>query len=92
MKKEIHAIKRARDRYGLELTLGDLESIAGQIRGNNGKFVGYGENDTTIWKMKWRKTWMRFVVSKDFYSIVTFLPYSGPTKLRHALYLAGRVA
>lgn len=80
---EPHAIKRARERYGIEFKPRDLARIAEAVQRNEASLIGYANNGMTVWKLKYKDTWMRLVIDKTFYKIVTFLPPSGPIRLRY---------
>ncbi len=79
-----HAIKRARERYGIEIQPSDLDSLANIIQNNGARLIGYLNDGRTAWKLKWKNSWLRVVIDRTFYDIITFLPKSGPVKIRPA--------
>lgn len=82
--RQPHAIQRAAERYSLDLTVSDLDDIAACIQQNHGKLIGYMQGGRTAWKLKWRNCWIKFVLDKTLYDVITFLPYSGPLKIKFA--------
>lgn len=72
---ERHATTRARERYGLELTLADLQAVADQIRDKrDAVFMRRGHNGSEVWGVKVQGIWTRAVLSPDTGKIITFLP------------------
>lgn len=69
---ERHAILRARERYGLELTDGDLVR-AGLEAPKEGVLIARQENGGSIWMMKIKGIVCRIVLSK-MGNVITFLP------------------
>lgn len=78
MKRAQHPIQRAKERYDLDLTFSDIVSIVSCIQNNMGKLIARGSNGESMWKLKWRKKWMRVVMDKSLYKVLTILPLSGP--------------
>jgi hypothetical protein len=69
-----HAIQRAKERYGLELTVADLRNICHIVQNNQAKLDKINANKTTTWFLNYNKTHVRVVISPDFYAVVTFIP------------------
>jgi hypothetical protein len=69
-----HAIARAKDRYGLDLTGRDLGKIARMIQTNQGKLDKQHADGKTQWFLTYRDVPLRVVISQDFYKIITFIP------------------
>lgn len=77
-----HAIERARERYGLELTTRDLKKIAGKIKSGEAVLQGRKEDGST-WIVKWNDGVLRvFLFLGGF--VVTVLPQT-----RHPKHKAG---
>lgn len=77
-----HAIRRCKERYGIDIDESDLEKLTHIIQNNQARLIGYMQDGRTVWKLKWKDCWLRVVIDKTFYDIITFLPKSGPVKLR----------
>lgn len=77
-----HAILRAKQRYDLDLHAGHMAAIACMIQQNQGRLIGHLERGLTVWKLLYKKRWLRVVMDPTFYEVVTFLPSNGPITLR----------
>lgn len=69
-----HAQRRALERYGLNLTNGDLDTIAGKIHKSEGTFLRQLSNTKTAWRVEWKGQFVIVGYSKKTKQIVTFLP------------------
>lgn len=69
-----HAIERAKERYGLNLTVEHLEKITHIIQNNGGTFDKQHADGKTQWYVTYKNTPVRVLISKDFYRVITFLP------------------
>lgn len=70
-----HAIARAYYRYGLVLERRDLGIITGMVQRNDGtKLDKINENGTTQWFLTYKDVPVRIIMSKDFHTVITFLP------------------
>lgn len=80
-----HAVKRAKERYGLDLTVADLKEITRRIWNNDGTVLEKHFRDTTgtsIWRLVYRDIPIRIIMSRDLYCVVTFLPLHKPNRTR----------
>lgn len=70
----LHAIARAKDRYGLDLTNKDLAKIARMIQTNQGALDKQYPDGKTQWFLTYNGVPVRLIISKDFYKIIAFIP------------------
>ena len=73
MFKELHAIKRARERYGLHLGVDTLYKIGEYIRNREGRRVERRSNTISVWDVEVQGEIVRVVYSKTWRFPVTFL-------------------
>jgi hypothetical protein len=69
-----HSIKRARQRYGLELSVADIESIAKIIRTRASERVKALSNTRVVHRLTYKKKVVLVVYDKKRHTLVTFLP------------------
>lgn len=70
----LHAIKRARERYDLELSIADIEGIAKMIRTQNTKRVKALSNSRVVHELKYKSKTIRVIYDKKRHTLLTFLP------------------
>lgn len=71
---ESHAQKRARERYGLELSLPEIGNIVDAILMRDGAvYVGVRKKTTEVWKVRFRDRWVYVAYRPANQAIVTFL-------------------
>lgn len=75
--KEPHAIQRARERYGINLTRDDLSTLKGRIAAGEGVLVAKTDDGGKVWMIKTHGVVARVAVSR-MGSVTTFLPPDGP--------------
>lgn len=73
-----HAIRRARERYGLGLTVWDLRDLASDIQENRAVLLDRQKDGSTAWMLPCKGVMVRVVIDRTFYFIKTFLPATGP--------------
>lgn len=69
-----HAITRAKERYGLDLTENDLWDIAKRVKDGDSVLVGKQTDASEVHMVKVNGIIVRCVVSKGRERIITFLP------------------
>lgn len=69
-----HAIIRAKERYGVDLSVADLASIAALAR-KDGILQAKQNDGSSIWMVKYKNVVMRLVLSR-LNHVITFLPSS----------------
>lgn len=76
--KNAHARIRARVRYGLILSNGDLACMVKMVQGRQGEYVALEDtgNSRSCWDLDWLGQRVRVIYSKTRKRIVTFLPLS----------------
>ena len=72
--KNPHAILRAQDRYGIDLTVDDLNTITQLIQSNHGEFIRQDSDKKTHWWLEYKGIRLRLLISADFYTVITVLP------------------
>lgn len=72
----LHAIRRARERYGLELSIADIESLAKIIRTQTTKKVKALSNSRTVHELTYQGITVLVIYDKKRHTLVTFLPRS----------------
>lgn len=70
----LHSIKRARQRYGLSLSISDIEHIAKLIRTQATKRVKALTNTRVVHELECQGKTVLVVYDKKRHSIATFLP------------------
>jgi hypothetical protein len=70
----LHSIKRARERYGLELSIADIESIAQLIRAQKTRRVKDVSNTRVIHELDFNGITVLVVYDKKRHTLNTFLP------------------
>ena len=68
-----HAIRRAKERYGLKLNQADLEEITRIIKSGNAEKLGVVQNKGTVFRVHYRDTEMVVAFTKRHSLIRTFL-------------------
>ena len=71
--KGLHAIKRAKERYGLDLTSDDLEEIGKMIRAKKGRCVEKRSNVASVWELRYNGQAVRVLYSRTFKIPMTFM-------------------
>ncbi len=72
---EAHAITRARERYGLELSESDLRAVSLQIiNKRDAMLIRRGHNGAQVWAVKVQGVWASVVFIPLTRKIATFLP------------------
>lgn len=69
-----HAVKRARERYGLELDRDQYMVLCQQIQDGVGEYLGRQSNRLTVWRIGYGGCSYNVVYDKQRHRIVTFLP------------------
>lgn len=74
--QEIHATRRALERYGVKLTRQDLEIMINLIQQNseNVKFIEKDSHRVTIWEIRYLDHIFKACYDKNSKMICTFLP------------------
>lgn len=86
-----HAIERAAERYGLDVTIADLKRVAEDIRSGEAVLVGRQNDGNEEWLAKIKGTVVRLVTNAARNFVITILPRNAkPTSLRQASYLTKR--
>lgn len=70
----MHAIDRAKERYGLDLEVRDLRNIAERIRADKGVLIASHDDGSSVWLIKVSGVLVRLVMCKDLKLVLTFLP------------------
>jgi hypothetical protein len=70
----LHAIRRARERYGLELSVADIEGLARMIQKQATRRVRAVSNSRVIHELECRDRTVWVVYDKKRHTLVTFLP------------------
>lgn len=70
----LHAIRRARERYGLELSVADIEDLARLIQKQATKRVKAVSNTRVIHELECQNRTVWVVYDKKRHTLVTFLP------------------
>ena len=73
----IHAMERARERYGIALSPRDLDVMAERIRGKNSVRLEIQASNREIHIVGYGGRGLRVVYQRDTESIVTVLPMAG---------------
>lgn len=74
MTRAAHSLKRAKERYGLDLVLDDLMKIAEDIQENRGTLIKIMPDKVTVWAIEVKGVLCKVVISADFHRVITFLP------------------
>lgn len=75
-RQRLHAKKRARQRYDLDLNRKDLDAIVKQIQSSTDAFfIKRSSQRVTLWYVIYNKIPLRVVYDKDRKNVVTFLPW-----------------
>lgn len=91
-----HAVIRAKERYGLDISINDLRLICRLVQQNKCEFVAHARDKATVWKLILKDTPVRVIIDKTFYRVITFVPLEGPferpkpRKRRKKVYRAGK--
>jgi len=75
--KPRHAVERARERYGVDLTGKDLQRIAAMVVGGEAMLQAKLDDGGTIWLLTYMDVLLRVVIAPDMDTVVTFLPMNG---------------
>lgn len=71
---DIHAIMRARQRYGLELKPADLNTLVSAIEYRDGAvYIGKRKKTTEVWKVRFRDHWIYVAYKPAHNCIVSVL-------------------
>lgn len=70
----IHAIKRARERYDLDLTQENLAELVYLIQSELGFFVERQSKRVSVWKIPYMDRILKVAYDKERKAIITFLP------------------
>lgn len=73
--KGLHAIKRAKERYGLDLTADDLEKIGKMIRARKGRIIEKRSNVASVWEVAYGGQQVRVLYSRTFKIPMTFMEW-----------------
>ena len=65
-RRRMHALRRARQRYGQYLTMADLDAISDMIRNGKGRCVEVKSRTVTIWDVTYNGVEMRVAYSKKW--------------------------
>lgn len=76
--QRLHAKRRAKQRYGLELKREDLAAIARQIQSGHSTCVAKQSVRVTIHRLEWQGTYFEVVYDRERKNVVTFLPLEPP--------------
>lgn len=68
-----HAQERAMDRYGVFLTLKDLETLVDRIHEGDAEYIGMGRRKTSVWCIEYDNQKLYPLVDFDDRFILTFL-------------------
>lgn len=71
-----HAVKRARERYGVDLRQPDYDRLVKAIQTNRAQFVERQSNRVSLWVVRHAETPMVAVYDTHRHMIVTFLPFA----------------
>ena len=77
-----HSIKRAKERYNLELNGFDLGVIRELIILGHAVLMSRGENSKNIYLLRYRETTMKLVFCEISQRVITILPPSGKLRKR----------
>ena len=69
-----HAIRRARERYGIDLNRDQYTALCASLRKGAGIFLGRQSNRLTVWRLVVAERACNVVYDKQRGTIVTFLP------------------
>jgi len=69
-----HAKNRAGLRYGVSLSIQDLENIVKLIKQQKGNHLGRQSNRVSHWEIEYKEQTMHVVYDKIRSKIITFLP------------------
>lgn len=79
-----HASDRAKERYGLSLTVLDLRRIGKRIAGKNGMLMGKQNDGTEDWIIRIGKQLTRLIYDPRTGNIVTFISmFTRPAQKRY---------
>jgi len=70
----LHAIKRARERYSLELSVADIEAISKTIRTRTTERVKVLSNARVVHKLIYKQKTILVIYDKKRHTLITFLP------------------
>ena len=82
--KPIHAIERAKERYGITLQFDDLGALQEQIATRAATFLGYLPRGAECWRVDHNGVGMAAVWSPLAQRIITFRPSWSQRALSHA--------
>jgi hypothetical protein len=69
-----HARKRAKERYGIDLTRRDMRAIIRKIDNGKAEFIGRQSLRVTVWKAKYKEEDLTFAYDNKRKTIVTVFP------------------
>lgn len=72
--EQLHAKRRALERYNLELTRDVRDELRGQIKKQKGKFLYRESRRVTVWEVVRQEQTYKVVYDKLRGEIITFLP------------------
>lgn len=72
--QQLHAIKRAASRYGIDLTESTYEGLCRRIKNSEGKFIRKQSNRVSVWEINCQSKKVLVTYDKIRHTIVTFLP------------------
>lgn len=72
-----HALDRAQERYGLELTQSDLRKMIKDLP-RDGFIQANYDDGSVVWVTRWEGKLIRLIVDARSKTILTFLPMTGP--------------
>lgn len=72
--ERVHAKRRAKERFGLNLTKDVRDLLRGKIKRGEGTFISRRSRRISIWRISYENIFYRVVYDKDRHEIVTFLP------------------
>lgn len=87
-----HSVRRAKERYGLDLSASDIDDIVVEIQAQKAKFIARQSNRLTVFQVVIGSTVCNVVYDSNRKTIVTFLPPGAPVYDRDRWKPGGRKA
>lgn len=78
--QQLHAIKRAASRYGINLDKDNYKELCQQIKDQKGTFIRKQSNRISIWAITFKNKEVLVAYDKLRHTIVTFLPPENKSK------------